>query len=179
MSEGINLLDANKKNENILPVRRIHFMRIMAVSMLFVVSVSAVIVFILIALSPLPELQRQEQSLRLNLSNSSADMAKLALLDERTSVITKLLSERTSYDQTIGLLQDTLPDNATISSLRVEGDILVVTVESRSLQALDTFLNGLINYVQEKKGFSQVMLSSLSSDNVSNDYSLTVHLILL
>ena len=154
-------------------------MRITAVSLLFAVSVSAVIVFILIALSPLPELQRQEQSLRLNLSNSSTDMAKLALLDERTGVIAKLLSERTSYDQTIGLLQDTLPSNATISSLRVEGDILVVTVESRSLQALDTFLNGLIGYVQEKKGFSQVTLSSLSSDNVRNDYSLTVNLIML
>ncbi len=179
MSEGINLLDPNKKNENLLPAKRMQFMNYFAIGLLFIVSVSSVTLFILISLSPLPELKRQEQGLRNTLAQSSEDMAKLALLDERTGAIADLLEQRTSYDKTIELLQNKLPSNAAISSIRVDQKTLVVTVESNSLQSLDTFLNGMIGYVQGKEAFSQVTMTSLSTDAETNGYSLTVSMVML
>lgn len=179
MNEGINLLDPNRKGENLMPERRMRLIRLVAVGMLFLVSVSAVILFILVSLSPLPELKRQEQSLRLTLSESSNDMVKLALLDERTESIAALLKDRKSYEQTLSLLQAKLPQNAKITSIRIDDNTLIVTVDSRSLTSLDTFLNGMIGYVQQKKGFSQVTLTSLANDTVRNDYSLTVSLLML
>ena len=179
MSDSINLLDPNKKNENLLPAKRMHFMNIFAVGLLFLVSVSSVTLFILISLSPLPELKRQEQGLRGTLAQSSEDMAKLALLDERTGAIADLLSKRTSYDKTLDLLQKKLPNNAAISSIRIDQNTLVVTIESKSLQALDTFLSGIIGYVEQKEAFSQVSMTSLSTEAESNGYSLTVSLVML
>jgi Tfp pilus assembly protein PilN len=176
MNEGINLLDPNKQSKNSLPAKRLQLMRYFAIGMLFLVSASSVILFMLVSLSPLPELQRQEQELRLTLSQSSEDMAKLVLLDERATAIESLLQERKSYKEVLTLLQDTLSDNAQITSLRVDGQTLVVTVESRSLTSLDAFLNGLIGYVQQQKAFSQVKMTQLAHDNVRNDYSMTVSL---
>lgn len=154
-------------------------MNYFAIGLLFIVSVSSVTLFILISLSPLPELKRQEQGLRNTLAQSSEDMAKLALLDERTGAIADLLEQRTSYDKTIELLQNKLPSNAAISSIRVDQKTLVVTVESNSLQSLDTFLNGMIGYVQGKEAFSQVTMTSLSTDAETNGYSLTVSMVML
>lgn len=179
MSEGINLLEPNSKSESKMAARRMQIMRYVAVGMLFTVSVSSVILFILVSLSPLPELKRQEEALRLTLSQSSEDMAKLALLNERTESIGTLLEERKSYEQILVLLQDKLPSNVTISSIRVEQQNLIVTVESKSLNALDSFINGLVGYVEEKKGFSQVTLTTLANDNIRNDYSLTLNLVML
>lgn len=179
MNETINLLDPNKDNNSAKSLKRLQLMRFFAIGMLFIVSASSIILFMLVSLSPLPELQRQEQALRLNLSESSEEMAKMALLAERTSAIESLLTKRTSYDQILSLLEERLSANAAITSIRVEQETLVVTIESRSLASLDTFLNGVIALVQEQKTFSQVTLSSLSSDNVRNEYSMTVRLVML
>jgi Tfp pilus assembly protein PilN len=179
MSEGINLLEPNNKSENKTAARRMQVMRYIAVGMLFIVSVSSVILFIMVSLSPLPELKRQEESLRLTLSQSSTDIAKLALLNERAESIGTLLDQRKSYEQILGLLQDKLPNNAEITSIRVEQQNLIITVESRSLTALDSFINGLVGYVEEEKGFSQVTMTTLSNDEVRNDYSLTLNLVML
>lgn len=179
MNETINLLDPNKDSKSIVSQKRMQFMRFFAMGLLFLVSVSSIILFMLVSLSPLPELQRQEQELRLTLSQSSNDMAKMALLSERTTSIESLITKRKSYDQTIALLQERLPRNAEITSIRVDQEQLVMTVESKSLNALDGFLNGLIGLVQEKKTFSQVTLSTLANDNVRNDYTMTVSMVLL
>jgi Tfp pilus assembly protein PilN len=179
MNEGINLLDPNRQSDNSVPVKRLQFVRYFAVGLLFLVSVSSVILFMLVSLSPLPELQRQEASLRSTLSQSGEDMAKLALLDERATAINALLKERSSYEEVLSLLQDKLPNNAQIVSIRLDQQTLVLTIESRSLTALDSFLNGLIGYVQEKNTFSQVTMTSLANDNVRNDYSMVVSLGLL
>lgn len=179
MSDGINLLDPNKKQENALPEKRMRYMRFVAGALLFIVSASAFILFMLVSLSPLPALQRQEQSLRITLSNNSTDITKFALLHERATSISEFLKNRKSYDKILTLLQEKLPSNATISSIRVEQNTLVVTVKSTSLSALDGFMNSLIGYVQEKKGFKQATMTSLSTDDVTNDYALTVSLVML
>lgn len=176
MSESINLLDPNKKNATSAPTKRLQIMRIVAVGMLFIVSVASVILFILVSLSPLPQLKSKEEALRLTLSQSSNDMAKLALVQERATSLEILLKERNQYEGILTMLQEKLPANADITSIRVDQNTMVLTVESRSLASLDSFLNGVIGYVQEKKAFSQVTMSSLATDNVRNEYALTVTL---
>jgi Tfp pilus assembly protein PilN len=179
MSEGINLLDPNKQGANTADAKRLQTMRFVAIGMLFIVSVSSVVLFMLVSLSPLPQLQQQEEELKVTLSQSGDDMAKLALLEERTTSIDALLKGRTSYEEILALLQSKLPSNAQITSIRLDQKTLVLTIESRSLNSLDSFLNGLISDVQNKKAFSQVTMTSLANDNIRNDYAMTVSLILL
>lgn len=179
MSEGINLLDPNKNRATIVPIRRIESMRLIVAVLLFFVSVTSVILFILVAISPLSELQQQEQSLRLRLSQSKSDIAKLAFVNERTTTIDGVIKKRLSLDETMALIQSKLASNAKITAMRADKDTVTLTVQSRSLQSLNDFLNGLSTFVQEKKGFSQVTMSDLTGDETTREYSVTISLVLL
>jgi Tfp pilus assembly protein PilN len=179
MNENINLLDPNKKNTVLGPSKGMQGMRLFAGGLLFLVSVSAVIIFILVALSPLPALKREEASLRLTLASGHKDMLKLAYVDERTTTIDKLLNNRKAYDQILDSLQSNMPANVSISNIRVDNGAVALTVESKSLQSLDTYLSGLMQLVRDQKGFSQITLTSLINDESQSDYTLTVTLAML
>lgn len=175
MNEGINLLDPNKKSSGFLP-GHLQKMRIVVVGLLFIVSVSSVILFILVALSPLPTLQAQERSLQQTLLASKSDIVKLAFVKERASSISTLLAKRQDLDQTIGLIEAKITGNTTITSLQADNTGIVLTAESGSLQDLDNFLNGLIQYVQQKKAFSQVLMVDLATDQTTGEYAVSVRL---
>ncbi|HWY79699.1 MAG TPA: hypothetical protein VNW29_05055 [Candidatus Sulfotelmatobacter sp.] len=181
MNEGINLLEPNKKTTQTAFFRRLHTMRVITVGILFIVSVSSVIIFILVALSPLPALQKQEQSLSLNLSQFQKDIVKLALLNERTSSIKNIVSKRQTLDQPLGLIQAKMTSGTTITAMQTDKKSIILTVNNSSLKSLDDFLNGIIQYVQEKTVFSNVTLISLTNDANTNinTYILTVQLTLL
>ncbi len=179
MSEGINLLEPNKNTRPAVFLQRLQTMRVITIGLLFIISVSSVILFILVTLSPLPALQRQEQYLRQTLSASKNDIVKLAIVNGQTTSIEKLLTERKSLDQPLSLVQNKLSSDIVESQIQADNTNIVVTVESSSLQSLDTFLNGLVGYVQEKKAFSKATLVDLTEDATSNKYSVTVQLNLL
>ena len=179
MNEGINLLNPHKESTPVAFVHRIRIMRIITIGLLFTVSVSAIILFILVALSPLPALQNQEQSLRQTLSQSKNDIVKLTLVNERTSAIDTVLNKRKQLDQVLALIQSTLTGNATVTAIQGDEKSMTLTVESSSLQTLDAFLNGLIGFVQEKKALSRVILVDLTTDEANNQYAVTVHIDLL
>ncbi|MGH7204153.1 MAG: hypothetical protein ACREHC_06945 [Candidatus Levyibacteriota bacterium] len=179
MNEGINLLDPGKKNKKSTTMLRLEGMRLFASSLLFIVSAASIILFILVAISPLPALQKQEHSLELNLSNSKEDIARLAYVNERTTSINEVISKRQSLDQTLKLLQTKLPSDAKVTALKADKNVLTVTVQSKSLQSLDVFLNGVVSFVQAKNAFSQVTLNELASDEVDNVFSMTLNLVLL
>ena len=179
MNESINLLDPNKKTISSGFLRRMQVMRVITGGLLFIVSVSSVILFILVALSPLPSLQKQEQSLRLTLSQSKDDIVKLALINERTATVNNIITKRQSLDQTLALIQSKLSNDTTITAIQADKQSMTLTAESPSLQSLDNFLNGLMGFVQNKKSFSQVTLVDLTNDQANNQYAVTVRLTLL
>lgn len=175
MNEGINLIDSNKKNTPIFFVHQMLTMRIIVVGLLFIVSVSSVILFILVDLSPLPTLQRQEQSLEQNLSLSKSDIAKLILVKDRTNAISQFLTKRQELDQTIGVIESKFTGNITVTAIQVSNTGTTISVESASLEDLDNFLNGLITLVQQKKAFSQVTLVNLAYNQTNGEYEVSVH----
>lgn len=176
MNEGINLLESNKKNTSAAFVRQLQTMRTLVIGLLFIVSVSSVILFILIALSPLPTLQNQEQSLQQSLTLSKNDIVKLDLIKERTTSISQFLDKRKKLDQTIQVIESKFTGDATVTAIESTNIGTTVTVESSSLQDLDNFLNGLIVLVQQKKSFSKVTLVDLATDQTNNKYEAIVRL---
>jgi Tfp pilus assembly protein PilN len=178
MSEGINLLDPDKKSKRSGAVLRFEGLRIFAGSMLFLVSTASVILFILVAISPLPKLQEQQRSLEQTLSTSKTDIAKLAYVNERTDTINQILTKRQSLDQTLGLIESKLPGDVHIAAIRADKNVVTVTATGKSLQSLDTFLNGLLSFVKAKSAFSQATMTELASDDQDGVYSMTINIVL-
>jgi hypothetical protein len=179
MNEGINLLEPNKKASSVVVLKHLQTTRIIVVSLLFLVSAISVIVFILVAISPLPALKTQEQSLQQNLMQSKNDMVKLSLINDRTDAISHFLANRQMVDQILETIDSKLSDNTTVSAIQTTSKSVTITIDSNSLQDLDNFINGMIVLVQEKKTFSQVTLVDLTNTATNNGYEITVKLTLL
>lgn len=176
MNEGINLLDPDKKGSSTHFVHHIQKMRLFVLGLLFIVSVSSVILFTMVEISPLPQLRTQEQNLQQSLMQSQNDIVKLSIVNERMSSITSLLRTRPMLDQPLGLIEDKLSGDSTVTDIQSDDQTMTITVESPSLQSLDSFINGLVGYAQEKKGFSKVSLLDLTTDQVTNEYETTLNL---
>lgn len=174
MNEDVNLIGTKEKHEALVPEKKVQLMRFIAMLMLFSVSTAAVVLFILVALSPLPQLQKQEQSLRSALAGSHTDIGKLQLLDERVTSAGEILKARKQYDEIIAYVLQSMSGDIKITTIRMDKDALTLTVSSRSLASLDTFLNTMTTTRHGVKVFSQIMLNDLITDRESNVYMMSL-----
>lgn len=179
MSKGINLLGTEKQISVKIGSRKLKLLRITALSLLFGVSGLSIVLFLLIALSPLPTLQKQEQSALEKLSQYHPEIAKHILIQERLKNSEQILAKRSVFDQTFSKIKSRLPANITITGITMNAHEISVTVASSSLIALDTFLNSLIASAENKEDFSKVILSKFSSNEGDNQFSLTLILVTL
>ncbi|HUQ85413.1 MAG TPA: PilN domain-containing protein [Candidatus Limnocylindrales bacterium] len=170
---NINLLDYKSKI-NVSKHRNNSSLRIIAVGLLFLVSAASIVLFILISLSPLPELSKQKKAAEFNLSLSSSEIVKLGLVNDRIQIINNILKNRPQYDQFLNNLQSLLPSGVAIDSFKVEGDILNVTVSSMSLFNINQFLDTIQNADKSQNGFSNILLSNLKIDKSDNSFSVTL-----
>lgn len=171
MNNGINLLDYKNKAEVKKSYPHSKLLRMIAVGLLFVVSSLSVIFFILITLSPLPELNRQYKNAVFNLSHSISDIIRLGVINDRTDSIKKIVDSRQHYDQIMDVLQSKLPSGVAFESLSIDGKNITFSVTSNSLLRIDDFLTALIKNNDGSIRFSDITLTKLSSDANNNAFS--------
>ncbi len=176
MNNSINLLDYKNKIQPKHINNKQRSLRIVAISLLFIVSLSSIIFFILVALSPLPQLRKQEKIASFSLSTAHADIVKLALIKDRADDIQELVDKRPYFDKVLNSIQTKLPSSVSIDSVDINPQNFSVTLASNSLKDLDTFLNALTEDGTSIKNFSQVKIVSLSSDEKKNGFLLTVNM---
>jgi len=176
MSNGINLI-ATKNRSFLDPLlNRIKVLRLIAVTLLFIVSVASMILFILITLSPLPALKRQEQTSLAALAAYHTDIARLIILNERATSIAGILGKRTDYNTVIDALRTKLTGDSSIISLQLGKKNVSVTVSSSSLVNINNFLNGIVSDTGVKKTFLHSTLNNLSLDKTRGVYLLVLDL---
>ncbi len=176
MKNSINLLDyKNKIHPKQDHVKHRH-LRLIAISLLFLVSSLSMIFFILITLSPLPQLRKQEKIASFNLTQSHPDIIKLALIKERTDKIQELINKRPYYDKTLKTIQEKIPRGVTIDSVEIDKNNFSVTFLSNSLLQIDSFLNEMTKSDETKKEFSRVKIVNLLSGENSTSFLLTINL---
>lgn len=179
MNEGLNLLEPNKTTGPGNLLHHLQVMRIITIGLLFIISVTSVVIFILVSISPLPGLKNQEQTLEETLQQSRNDIVTLGIVNGQTTAISMLMNNRETFNIPLSLIKYYISSDMRVTTIQADNKTITVTVESQSLQSLDTFLNGLIGYVQEKKVFSNVTLVDLTTDQSNNTFALTVQLDLL
>lgn len=163
MSSNINLLGNKIENKTLSKFfTKISILRFIATGLIFVVSVSSIILFILISISPLPALQEQEKAVGEALAQQSSDIATIAVINDRSKDISRLLAQRQSFDTIIDRVRSKMPNGMSVTAFTVTKDTLSITVASKSLSSLDQFINKLIQAAEEKKDFSRVTLGDLA-----------------
>ena len=172
MSNNINLIgDKNQKIRSPL-LKRLNVLRFFAMLFLFAVSITSTIFFLLIAFSPLPALQQQEQRQLQVLSQFQTVMGRIELINNRVENIDQLLQSRRSLDQLLTLLLSKIPSNVSLEAYQLMPPIVSLTVRSDSLSSIQELSNQIV--AEEGKSFSQVTLSSLAIDPESQEFSMTI-----
>jgi Tfp pilus assembly protein PilN len=178
-SKGINLL-GDKKQISLTPaIKKLYTLRLIAVGLLFTVSAVSIMLFLLIALSPLPGLQKQEQEALRILSEHHPDMAKFYLVNERLKASNVILEKRRNFDKTFETVEKQMPSGLSITALTIRDKDMSITVTSGSLSSLDKFLNNLSVLVEESEDFSNATLTNFIVNQQQNTFSLTVSLVMI
>jgi hypothetical protein len=177
MNKGINLLTEKKIDKAGRLFQSLKVLRIIAVSLLFVVSLSSIILFILISFSPLPTLKQQEQERKIILSHFNSEIVKLHILNERLNTIDEIMSKRTSFDDKINLITSQIPSGVMLKSLTIEKNTINVILASNSLLSFDTFLNNVMNLSENKKESFRITINNLTQ--VERDSSFVLDITLL
>lgn len=174
MNNSINLIDYKGKLNTESHVKNQKPLRIIAVGLLFIVSASSIIFFILIAFSPLPTLKRQSEKTAFTLSLSNNDIIKQEIIKKRLGNIKGIIEKRSNFDKLLEYLQNKLPSGVAIDSLFINKGNLSITLASKSLQPIDSFLDALTQEESVTK-FSKVSLTSLSNSDNTFLLKLTVN----
>lgn len=175
MINEINLLHGSTSRKNKL-LSKLAAIRMVSMSFLFVISFSSIVLFILIALSPLPSLQQREIEEARTLATFDKKIVKILLTKERLTNAGKILQTRNVRAETLQKLAAQVPGDLTVNSIKLLGKKIEMSVTSKSLANLDTFTANVTEFNKREKRFKKIMLASLILDADSGKYVLSIEL---
>ena len=175
MLNEINLLPGKTKHTSPLLKKRamLHFI---AIGALFTVSFSSIVLFILIALSPLPSLQQREKSEMRRLSFFSEMILKIQLTKERLTNVDNILQKRPVYSKSLKSIKDILPQGAIIEGVSLNEKALSITITSSSLSSLDKFIKTITEKESDNVNYKKIILVSIEQNFEKGKYVLTLEL---
>ena len=175
MSIEINLIHGSKSRKNTL-LNKIAAIRVFSLSFLFIVSFSSIVLFMLIALSPLPSLQQREKEEAKTLSLFNEKIVKVLLTKERVNHITTVLNTRPVYAETLQKMTAQVPGDIVVDSVKVVGSKIEMNVSSGTLVNLDMFQANMLQLNKKEKRFKKIILTGLTLDADTGKYILSLEL---
>lgn len=142
---------------------------------LFLVTISSVLIFILNIRYSVNSVREQQTSVLNNLSIYNESVVKLIFLNQRLADIKVIFEDKTNYQELLTSFFSTLPPSVTIESYDINEGKFNLTLSSESLLALNESLNTILSTANDQ-GISDVVLSSLT--NSSSSYLMAVSMTL-
>jgi Tfp pilus assembly protein PilN len=173
MNRSINLLIKPKASELNLDAKRIRFIRILAVALLFGVATTSVILFIIIAFSPLPRLREEEKALQSELSSPTSLFTKYALLKDQIKLIQQTLSKRQNLTNTFNELDSIVPVTLRLQSYAIDAKSMKIVLIGSSITDIESFIDIITKKAQERVFFGNLKLASIVLDPQTAQYTLT------
>lgn len=177
MNTEINLLQKKRSNAASYFLSKIVIIRLLSISILFVISLFSIMLFIFIAFSPLPSLQEREGDERKTLSEFHPKMARIVLTKERLRNVTTVLNKRIVYSEVLRSIEDILSDDAIINNFNLDSKKITIEISSLSLLPLEKLADDILTLNETKKYFSKITIFSLLLNPDKGRYELTMELL--
>ena len=178
MNNGINLATDKRSIKSTSIIKdRLKILRISSMGILFIVGAGSIIISILIVFSPLPQLHKEEEKLKTQLSVLQPDIYKLAFINERGDSIRKVISQRPGYDKKIEVIESKLPTDVNLDTLTINKKTYTLKFSSKNLDSLDGLLNDLVDATGKDKDFIRIYLTSISTDTENEKFTLIINLL--
>ncbi len=163
MTNDINLLYSKRRGALGALTRKIKIIRFIAISLLLVAGVMSVSVFLLVLASPLPRLKQEENTLLESLSRQHEKITKQTLIVNRLDEISQIVTKRPKFRDFMLIFTKDIPKELEIASLEVEQKTLKITLETKSLPSLDTYIETLKRIGKEDKRVARIIMNSFGS----------------
>jgi len=173
MITDINLL-LRTDEESLKRKKRIRILNFVAAGLLIIVGLISLVVFLLIQGANSPSIRKEQNDVLKKISQFQDRQSKLFILNNRIDSIDKILKTRKDISKTMNELLAKMPDNLSINSFEINAKSIVLTGESNSLYSIAQLINNLTDMVYKKEILKSLTLSSLTLDNSSNGYQVSL-----
>lgn len=173
MDANINLL-AHKKGNIFSSEKTLARVRLVAVSCVGLLLSSGIGAFLLTHINTPEALKVQQATLTQQLlQNKSTAVAQLELLD-RLNHIQTIISNRSSLQDNIALVQKQIPTGVTISTLDLDSKQLNISVNSPDLTAIDKLISNMTTLLHTKKIIKSMTITDVAADQKTGKYILSI-----
>lgn len=171
MKNEINLFTQRKHFDRRLR-QQLTLLRNVSIGLLFVVTASSMILFFLIAASPLPEIKKQESAALFRISQLHVKMGKHLLVQDQLKHVDKLEKARDRFDELLPLIKENSPPTVRVKSVQIEKKEMVLTFATATLSDFNPLIEQVEELTSNQKIFEKVLVNSLSLVPEDGEYEI-------
>ncbi len=154
--------------------KTLKILRITGISSIIFITVISILLFVLINQISPDKVKKQEDKILFSIKSLHERQAKITIVNSKIADISKILDERTNYDSEMNTFLEKIPNDVSINSLEIDKAKVTITVSSNSLSSIDKILNSFFEMIAKKQIIKSITIQSLSSDQRSSTYSLSL-----
>ncbi len=170
MNNDINLLPS-RKSPTRQDSRQLQILRMTAGGLLLIIVTLSVGLFLITALSPLPRLKEEEAALSAELDSVRDKIVRYGVTLSRLDDIDAYVTQRKKYPETLENMQGLVSEEVTVSGIKLEEQLVTLTVSSPSLQSMNDMITSLKFRSEGETLFKNFALSDLKFNGTENDYT--------
>jgi cytoskeletal protein RodZ len=176
MNEQINLLQNSGGRSYAQLITKLRLMRFIAVFALFIVAAFSIMLFLIIAFSPLPRLQQEEERLiaTLNTGEYREKMDKYYYINSRLTDIDNLLRNRPEIITSYELVERIITPTMSIKFLDISESATTFTLASPNLAEMESAVTKLTQDAKADSKITSLTLSSIAYNAKENVYEMSV-----
>lgn len=172
MNSNINLI-LSKEGQSFKKKKRIKLLNSIALGLLLVVAAVSVVLFILNTLNPLSSIKKDQLATINNIATLKERSGKLVMVNDRLKNISEINQKRKIFSSLIDYLISLLGD-LKINFLEIDNKSISFSVTSNSLLEENQFLQKLIEKSSKKEMIKDLMIDSLTVNEKTGLYLLTL-----
>lgn len=176
MNKDINLIRAKSQNPLTRLFDKIVLIRVLAVSLLSLVAAVSLAFFLLVAFSPLPQLQQEEKTKKTQIQLLHRRMGVVLGTQERLTAISSLLNTRSDIGKLMEQMDAKLPEDVVLSGFTVEDGLAKIKFTSSSIFSLEQAIKQIS--IPPDKNIKQIILDQISLDASGAEYIGSVTMVL-
>jgi len=172
MNNNINLI-LSKEGQSLKKKKKIKLLNTIALGLLLVVAAVSVVLFLLNTLNPLSSIKKDQLATINNITFLNERSGKLVIVNDRLKNISEINNKRKKFSSTIDYLISQM-GNLKINFLELDNKSISFSVSSNSLLEENQFLQKLIEKSSKKEMIKDLMIDSLTVNEKTGLYLLTL-----
>lgn len=173
MNSEINLI-SNKNTALEKELRRLRMVRVLAVISLAVVSLIAILIFVLNITLPFGSVRKDEQMTEAGLSLLHGKLYTYAAINDRVNNISSVISQRDNYIPQLNQVLSKVSADLSVDQLAVQTGKIDISVSGLSLLSINKFIDDIVSLGNQGKVIKDIIIQGLSLDPNSGRYTLRI-----